>query len=131
MYVRLCCIFKRKCYWGFNFSCYYFQETRNIGTEEYTENNDNIHSIVCICPGKQRNQWWKLKSGYHLLFMAVNIAGVFLKPCVINRWLGKTYSFIFEKKNSVSKGTKSLNKIRGRGTWQLNQKVRWNTFTVE
>lgn len=75
-----------------------------------------------MCPGKHRNQWWKLKSGYQLLFMAVNIVEVFLKPHVISRWLGNTYSFIFEERNLVSKGTKTLNKIRGRSTWQLNQK---------
>lgn len=67
--------------------------------------------------------------------MAINTAEVFLKPCVISRWLWKTYSFIFEKKSLVSKGTKSLNKIRGRSTWQLNQKwngihLQWNELVV-
>lgn len=67
--------------------------------------------------------------------MTGNIVEVFLKPCVISRWLGKTYSLIFEKKNLVSKGTKSLNKIRGRSTLQLNQKsngihLQWNELVV-
>lgn len=67
--------------------------------------------------------------------MTVSIVKVSLKLHVISRCLGKTYSFIFEKKNLVSKGNKSLKKIRGRSTWQLNQKwdgihLLWNELVV-
>lgn len=67
--------------------------------------------------------------------MTADIVEVFLKPHVISRWLGNTYSFIFEKKNLMSKGTKSLNMIRGRSAWQLNQKrdrihLQWNELVV-